>query len=799
MAPPASRWRAVPPRTLTLFLSGSLTLVAAGLLGASAHRSASAPVLRLTVNGPAGAGKATIAAVQASSATPSSGPIALSLDDRFVWMVDPENDRVTVARVEGDAKQIVAQIPVGREPACVALSPLNNRAFVTNSIDGSLTVISYPWGDPTRAQVLGTLAVGTEPFGVLVSPDASRVYVANRNSGDVTVIANEERQIAVLGAIPNVGYQPTGLAFADGKLYVTQFLAQLRDNGRPVDKNEGADDGKEGRITVIDTSSNQVEKTIALNPLAPNKVGFKSNGSTLDRIPPRKDAAGNDIFDFDTGCFPNILWGMAIKNGRAYVPAIGSSPNGPFRFNVNVQSVLSVVNLGAGAEESAKTINMNKGIGAEKVGTKMFFSNPSAIAFKPNTGEGYVVAAGIDQVIRVTLAADGTPSVGAPNPVRIFTTPDPNGDYTARGKNPRGIVINAAGTRAYVACPLSEDISVLDLTTNQRLANIPIADLPARDTFAGIELRGKQLFNSSIGPVGTRDDSKPPAGRMSNFGWANCASCHPNGHTDGVTWMFPDGPRQTISLDGTFDHQFPNNQVSLDHIRILNWSAVRDEVQDFELNTRLVSGGEGLIRDGRAVINLINPDGTGEANTGRDPDLDSLAVYQAYGIRTPNAPPISSSDFLNGAKLFAAAGCVNCHSGRQWTTSIRSFTPPPKSDRDGTQIAITDGQLSAFLRKVGTFDPTNFNEVKANANVSGAVPPARGDLGLNPPSLLGLAATAPYFHSGQARTLDEVMNNVAHRTAGSPGQDLFTDAGNRALMVKFLRSIDASKPFFAGP
>src|SRR5205807_1425521 len=126
-----------------------------------------------------------------------------------------------------------------------------------------------------------------------------------------------------------------------------------------------------------------------------------------------------------------------------------------------------------------------------------------------------------------------------------------------------------------------------------------------------------------------------------------------------------------------------NGQASLDHVRILNWSAVRDEVQDFELNTRGVFGGEGLIRDGRPVINLINADGTGEANTGRDPDLDAMAVYMAYGIRTPIAPPISDADFQSGAKLFGNAGCTNCHSGRQWTTSIRNFTPPPTVDRDG--------------------------------------------------------------------------------------------------------------------
>ena len=47
--------------------------------------------------------------------------------------------------------------------------------------------------------------------------------------------------------------------------------------------------------------------------------------------------------------------------------------------------------------------------------------------------------------------------------------------------------------------------------------------------------------------------------------------------------------------------------------------------------------------------------------------------------------------------------------------------------------------------------------------------------------------------------LEQVLDNVAHRNAGSPSQDLLTDAGNRALMVRFLKSIDSTKPFFQGP
>ena len=92
---------------------------------------------------------------------------------------------------------------------------------------------------------------------------------------------------------------------------------------------------------------------------------------------------------------------------------------------------------------------------------------------------------------------------------------------------------------------------------------------------------------------------------MSDTGWGNCYNCHPDGLHDGVTWLFPDGPRQSISMESTGEHpQPPGSQLNANGApllpsfkqRVLNWSAVRDEVQDFELNIRAVSGGQGLIR-----------------------------------------------------------------------------------------------------------------------------------------------------------------------------------------------------------
>ena len=213
--------------------------------------------------------------------------------------------------------------------------------------------------------------------------------------------------------------------------------------------------------------------------------------------------------------------------------------------------------------------------------------------------------------------------------------------------------------------------------------------------------------------------------------------------------------------------------------RVLNWSAVRDEIQDFELNIRGVSGGQGLIRDGGPVANFVPP------NTGRDADLDALAAYTAIGIKAPISP--NKKDEIEGRQFFANANCQSCHGGPNWTRSRVNFTPPPNP------ADITDGQLVPFLRKVGTFDATAANELRpAGTNIV----TARGVLGFNVPSLHSVFAGGPYLHNGAAQTLDEVLENVTHRSAGTGGADALSDANARKAVVRFLLTIDSDTPTF---
>jgi YVTN family beta-propeller protein len=734
------------------------------------------------------------------SATKSS-PIAITSDDRFVWSVNPDNDSVSVFRVAHDANRRMAEIKVGKEPWCVAITPDDKKVYVTNMASGTVSVIKA-----SNRKVVDTIEVGTEPFGCALTPDGRKLYVANQSSNTISVIDTDSDY--VFKTIRNVGKKPHGIGItADGKkVFVTQFLALKPANDpRPLTQSEGADDGREGRVTVIDARWNQVIDTVSLTPLADVGAAFRSDGNTLAREPLTQ------TFDNVSGAFPNLLEGLFIRDNVAYIPNTCSSPNGPFRFNVNVQSCLSTVDTVNNAEKF-KTLNMNVGVNFEPVGVKLFNTNPFAIAFKKSAPEGFIALGATDRLLRVTVNAQGLPTINPPaaagdpgNIVRIqlkdpaeILVADP--DDKIGGKNPRGVVLNSSDTRAYVMDFVTRDVAVVDVSGNDpaqyhTLARIQSAALPPSGTLEATTQRGKQLFNSAIGPEGALDNSRRPSGRMADTGWGTCYSCHPNALTDTVTWMFADGPRQAISMESTFEFgaaKIVNGAPALpeSHQRALNWSAVRDEVQDFSRNIRAVSGGGGLVlgvQEGVAGLGQV-PDLTPVANTGRSADLDAIATYLALGVRAPISP-VSSHGLRvrEGRNLFEAAGCQNCHGGPNWTISSLDFTPPPAATE------IVDAQLVRFLCRVGTFDPALFadgvsNEIRANnaANVQ-----ARGALGFNVPSLISVFASAPYLHSGAAPTLAKVLENVTHRTAGrADGLDTLTDPQDRQAVVRFLKSID---------
>jgi cytochrome c peroxidase len=93
------------------------------------------------------------------------------------------------------------------------------------------------------------------------------------------------------------------------------------------------------------------------------------------------------------------------------------------------------------------------------------------------------------------------------------------------------------------------------------------------------------------------------------------------------------------------------------------------------------------------------------------------------------------------------------------------------------------------LRDVGTFNAADPLERKPAGDM------AQGAMGFNPPSLLGLATTAPYFHNGSARTLADVFDvRYAQHTRAGADATFNPSAADLADLVTFLAAIDGAMP-----
>jgi len=722
-------------------------------------------------------------AVRAAGETRFAGPassqtLALSADGGVLASVNPDSNTVSFFDTRPGTNQRFAEVRVGVEPNSVALNLDGSRAYVANTVSGTVSVVKV---DRTNQDfsILATIQVGTEPYGLALTPAATKLYVANARSNSVSVI--DTAGLRVLKTITNVGFEPRGIAITNGgtgddsieTVFVTQFLALPSAPG----KVDGSDDSKNGRVTVISVASDSVTGEIVLNPMA--DVGFEAAGDALKRIAPPAAPVAAD-FKFVTGAYPNQLNNIAIRGRYAFVPNTGASPNGPTRFDVNTQALLSAINLTTRTDAN-RTINMHSAVAKQTGLPKRFVTQPWAIAFKTLADDGYVVSTASNVVIKVKV----DPATGAAT-VQNIPTDATRVLQIPTGKQPRGIVVNATDTAAYVMNYISRDVTVIDLSgAGERvIATMSSTAMPATGTPEDAIHIGKELYHTSIG------DFDPPAagqpaitGRMSNNGWGSCASCHPFGLTDNVVWIFGAGPRRTIPQHADFAPGDPRT------LRALNWSAIFDEQEDFELNIRGVSGGAGLIVGADGVTADPTLAAFTPANGGRrqlkvrgQNAWDSLKAYIASGIRSPISPVSKTdADVVAGRALFIQNNCQNCHGGSQWTSARVRATAPP----DASLLAA--GQLLTELRPTTTFDAAAFNEVRANA----AAPLGAG--GFNPPTLLSLHAfPQTFFHNGSVNSLEAVMENVAHRSSGTGGEDGLQNAAQRAQLIRFLLSIDGA-------
>jgi cytochrome c peroxidase len=571
----------------------------------------------------------------------------------------------------------------------------------------------------------------------------------------------------------------------DETLYVTDFFALDRTG------EEATDTGRRARVFAVSTGDGAVAE-IALD-------AFDDAG--IEAVP-------------DSGVFPNQLYGCALNDEHLYVTSVGASPE-PLGittdFRQNVQGLVHAIEVESGAVDEARTVNLNALVDAQAA-PKRFVAIPADIAFAPNSDFGYVASLASNSVLRVDWSVV-PPVAGSPS----------GASFLPASLSPTGIAIS--GTTAYVYNEVARSVSVTDLAAQETVAEVDSAPQPGAADESDI-LAGQRFFNTGLA-------------RWSNNGWVSCASCHPFGTTDNVTWTFPTGPRQSIDLTATFD---ASGSVQ----RILNWSAIFDEVHDFELNTRTVADGTGAIvsdaglnADGspntEARIDFAGLNGfnfgsaAAVAAGGATPDdWDHIEDY-IRSLRSPHARTVTEGDPEAGRQVFLDGGCQNCHGGALWTLSERYYNPLLNSDAStvtlaeagvadvgdvrADQLESTDTSTfsvidvdangpphrhSCVVRRVGTFDADGPDghgaaEIRQNGD------PAQGVDGFNVPSLLGIGMGAPFLHNGAAASLEELLSDEFGSHLRSGNQVFSPTDEQRADLVAFLQTIDDDTETVAVP
>jgi YVTN family beta-propeller protein len=725
------------------------------------------------------------------------GPIAVNAAGDTIAVANKATGDVTLFALEPDVDPVQrARVTVGAEPVSVAWSPDGHTLFVVSRRDNLVTRIDA--ADTAAPEVADPLSFGRELIQGALSPTGARLYVTSWVDGTLTVVDTAGMQV---DATLDLGGNPHAVCVTndgddsddDEAIFVTDFYA------RPIDgEKEGTDAASQGRVFRVAADTGEVTSTF-LSPLLDAGIA---------------QAPG-------AGVYPNQLYACVVNMDHLYVTAVGASPESFMTatdFRQNVHGMIYAIELATGMVDSTRTVVLNALID-QQTAPKRFVAIPTDIVFADNSEFGYVTSLASDSFQRIDYTTDPI-SVGSPS-ANFLQTPF----------SPTGAAIFE--TRAFVLGEVSRGINVIDLAAQTSGTGF-IESAPQPVDPAEIEvLLGQRFFETGLD-------------RWSTNGWLSCAACHPYGTTDNVTWSVVPGPRQTTDVSASFD-RFGMIQ------RVLGWTAIFDEIHDFELYVRSVANGTGAIVNDSGLnadgtpeigvrIDFVGPGGTADpddafnkgsaaavAASGEQPaDWDAIAAY-IRSLRSPRGRSNPVGDPTAGRDVFLAANCEFCHGGPLWSSAVRYYDPVLSADASLTTLAaagvanigaVRPDQVSSqntntltviqndtngaphrhtcVVRKVGTFDVDGPN-MRGAAELRQNGMPAQGVDGFNVPSLLGMATGAPFLHNGAAAHLGQLLSNnfQLHLQAGN--QVFAPSAQELADLIAFVQSIDDDTPTIPVP
>ena len=441
----------------------------------------------------------SVAAVGCSRAAPRRAPtgsqgVVASEDASALYVATGIDDRVTRVDVE---TRVATQVEVLGEPTRVAR--IDDRVFVTLRTERAVLEMT----DTGQTLLPGrTVAVGAEPVGIVASEDR-RLYVAASLSGQVLEIDGDSLETRRVWNLPG---EPRWLALnpARSTLYVAGAL--------------------DAALFAID-----LDTGVSTQIRTPQAFGDFTGGPLSARI--TGDIAVSHDGEFMA--LPMMFLDTTAPITETETSTPTDTATGADGYSDVINPVVAFMPLVDGRPSVSGTRIIRIAFSFAVLGYA------SSVAISPDDRRVYASIEGA-----ATLLTLATPE--------LF--PDTSDPFTHIEFADVGLAVTGRGPRAVV--PVANDevfvYSFLDREVKHLvLPNPPpfISGDPAIRYGASIQVapsnltaeveRGRRLFYAADNLV------------MSRLGGGvSCASCHFEGRTDGLTWTFDRGPRQTISLAG---------------------------------------------------------------------------------------------------------------------------------------------------------------------------------------------------------------------------------------------------------
>ena len=249
---------------------------------------------------------------------------------------------------------------------------------------------------------------------------------------------------------------------------------------------------------------------------------------------------------------------------------------------------------------------------------------------------------------------------------------------------------------------------------------------------------GKQLFNSD---------------RLSRDNSISCASCHnlSEGGDDGlVVSVGIDGQEGTVNAPTVFNSGFNAFYFWDGRATSLEEQVAGPIHNPVEMGSDWQSVLKKLARDKSMVeqFNRVYKDGLNARNIAR-----AIAAYQRQLVteESPFDQYLKGDDSAideqakSGYQLFRQMGCISCHQGRNI----------------GVNMFQHFGIMGDYFQDRGGIRQSDYGRYNVTGN-------AEDRFKFKVPSLRNIEQTAPYFHDGSAKTLEEAIRVMARYQLGRP-------------------------------